>query len=141
MMAATFPHIDFKREVTIGHLMPTSTRRAAGGKVNPPIRRARTSSPCGSPARGDFDWVVSDHACCRDETKFPSLLGNVWMAKSGFGGTEYLLPAWSARAEARHGLQPHGPRDVLEPRAALRPEQRATSRRDSTPTSRSSISK
>jgi len=38
------------------------------------------------------DWIVSDHACCSAEQKWskddPS---NIWMAKSGFGGTEYLL--------------------------------------------------
>ncbi|HEV3007579.1 MAG TPA: dihydroorotase family protein, partial [Burkholderiales bacterium] len=40
------------------------------------------------------DWVVSDHACCRHETKTARhALGNIWLAKSGFGGTEYLLPA------------------------------------------------
>ena len=43
---------------------------------------------------GKLDWVVSDHACCRHETKIPKrYFGNIWMAKSGFGGTEYLLPA------------------------------------------------
>jgi len=43
---------------------------------------------------GKVDWVVSDHACCRHETKAAkNALGNIWLAKSGFGGTEYLLPA------------------------------------------------
>jgi allantoinase len=38
--------------------------------------------------------VVSDHACCRHETKAAKhALGNIWLAKSGFGGTEYLLAA------------------------------------------------
>jgi allantoinase len=37
--------------------------------------------------------VVSDHACCRHETKAAkNAFGNIWLAKSGFGGTEYLLP-------------------------------------------------
>ena len=32
--------------------------------------------------------MVSDHACCRHETKIPKrYFGNIWMAKSGFGGT------------------------------------------------------
>ena len=39
-----------------------------------------------------IDWIVSDHACCSAEQKWskddPS---NIWLAKSGFGGTEYLL--------------------------------------------------
>ena len=43
---------------------------------------------------GELDWVVSDHACCRHETKVPKhYFGNIWLAKSGFGGAEYLLPA------------------------------------------------
>jgi allantoinase len=39
-----------------------------------------------------IDWIVSDHACCSGEQKWsrddPT---NIWLAKSGFGGTEYLL--------------------------------------------------
>ena len=39
-----------------------------------------------------IDWIVSDHACCSAEQKWskddPT---NIWLAKSGFGGTEYLL--------------------------------------------------
>lgn len=40
---------------------------------------------------GTVDWVVSDHACCRDEMKFGAERDDVFVAKSGFGGTEYLL--------------------------------------------------
>ena len=37
---------------------------------------------------------MSDHACCRHEFKTDRAdPGNVFLAKSGFGGTEYLLPA------------------------------------------------
>ena len=33
-------------------------------------------------------------ACCRRETKAAKkYFGNIWLAKSGFGGTQYLLPA------------------------------------------------
>src|SRR5256886_9956698 len=40
------------------------------------------------------EWVVSLHSCCRHETNAAKkALGNIWLAKSGFGGTEYLLPA------------------------------------------------
>ena len=41
---------------------------------------------------GDVDWVVSDHACCKEATKFGADRADVFAAKSGFGGTEYLLP-------------------------------------------------
>jgi allantoinase len=96
MMAETFPHIDFRREVTIGHLMLDVTSKAAElAKVNPPIRpREDVEFLWDALLAGELDWVVSDHACCRQEMKIPRrYFGNVWMAKSGFGGTEYLLPA------------------------------------------------
>lgn len=41
---------------------------------------------------GEVDWIVSDHACCRTELKYSAAHpDDIWMAKSGFGGTEYLL--------------------------------------------------
>jgi allantoinase len=96
MMAETFPHIDFRREVTIGHLMLDITSKAAElAKVNPPIRpREDVEYLWQALVAGALDRVCSDHACCRHETKIPKrYFGNIWMAKSGFGGTEYLLPA------------------------------------------------
>ncbi|MDH4059952.1 MAG: dihydroorotase family protein [Aquincola sp.] len=96
MMAEVFPHIDFRREVTIGHLMLDIASPAAElAKVNPPIRpREDVEYLWEQLLAGKLDWVVSDHACCRHETKIPKrYFGNIWMAKSGFGGTEYLLPA------------------------------------------------
>lgn len=96
MMADTFPHIDFRREVTIGHLMLDIHSPAAElAKVNPPIRpREDVEFLWQALLAGELDWVVSDHACCRHEAKIPKhYFGNIWMAKSGFGGTEYLLPA------------------------------------------------
>ena len=95
-MAEVFPHIDFRREVTIGHLMLDIDSPAAElAKVNPPIRpRADVEFLWEALRAGELDGVASDHACCRHETKIPKrYFGNVWMAKSGFGGTEYLLPA------------------------------------------------
>jgi allantoinase len=93
-MAALFPHIDFRREVTIGHLMlDTSAKAGVLAKVNPPIRpREDVEYLWQKLAEGAIDWVVSDHACCRHETKAAkNAFGNIWLAKSGFGGTEYLL--------------------------------------------------
>jgi allantoinase len=95
-MQAVFPHIDFRREVTIGHLMlDVGSKAGALAKVNPPIRpREDVEFLWQKLAEGKIDWVVSDHACCRHETKAAkNALGNIWLAKSGFGGTEYLLPA------------------------------------------------
>jgi allantoinase len=95
-MQALFPHIDFRREVTIGHLMlDVNAEAGALAKVNPPIRpREDVEFLWQNLAEGKIDWVVSDHACCRHETKAAkNAFGNIWLAKSGFGGTEYLLPA------------------------------------------------
>ena len=95
-MAGVFPHIDFRREVTIGHLLlDTGSPAGAYAKVNPPIRpREDVEFLWHKLLEGKIDWVVSDHACCRHETKAAkNALGNIWLAKSGFGGTEYLLPA------------------------------------------------
>ena len=95
-MAAAFPHIDFRREVTIGHLLlDTTSPSGVLAKVNPPIRpREDVEYLWEKLLEGRIDWVVSDHACCRHETKAAKkTFGNIWLAKSGFGGTEYLLPA------------------------------------------------
>ena len=105
-MAALFPHIDFRREVTIGHLMlDTDARAGVLAKVNPPIRpREDVEYLWQKLAEGAIDWVVSDHACCRHETKAAkNAFGNIWLAKSGFGGTEYLLPALVSEG-SRRGL-------------------------------------
>ena len=96
LMADAFPHVDFRREVTIGHLMlDTDSGCGPLAKVNPPIRpRADVEYLWEMLLDRKLDWVVSDHACCRHEFKTDSAdPGNVFLAKSGFGGTEYLLPA------------------------------------------------
>jgi len=103
-MQALFPHIDFRREVTIGHLMlDTDSKAGVLAKVNPPIRpREDVEYLWQKLAEGAIDWVVSDHACCRHETKAAkNALGNIWLAKSGFGGTEYLLPALVSEGKRR----------------------------------------
>ncbi|KHL11979.1 allantoinase [Mumia flava] len=93
MMQQTFPHIDFRREVTIGHLVANYNTANLGGKVNPPLRSPEdVESLWEHLLAGHFSWVTSDHACCRDEVKFGEPREDVFLAKSGFGGTEYLLP-------------------------------------------------
>ncbi|MEU4570484.1 dihydroorotase family protein [Micromonospora sp. NPDC023956] len=93
-MAEAFPHVDFRREVTIGHLIATyDTAAGLGGKVNPPLRaESDRQALWRAVLAGQVDWVVSDHACCRDEAKFGTDRDDVFLAKSGFGGAEYLLP-------------------------------------------------
>ncbi len=93
-MAQAFPQIDFRREVTVTHLLAdVDSANGNFGKVNPPIRsREDVEALWRAVLEGNVDWVVSDHACCREEMKLdgddPE---NVWLAKSGFGGTEFLL--------------------------------------------------
>ncbi len=93
LMAATFPSVNFRREVTVGHLLADiTTANGVGAKVNPPIRpREDVEALWEHLLAGHFDWVVSDHACCRDETKFGEPRDDIFVAKSGFGGAEYLL--------------------------------------------------
>jgi allantoinase len=95
-MAEAFPHIDFRREVTIGHLvLDYDSPAGCHAKVNPPIRsRADVEYLWETLLAGKIDWVCSDHACCSQEMK-TGVHGeqDIFMAKSGFGGSEYLLPA------------------------------------------------
>ena len=105
-MAEVFPHIDFRREVTIGHLvLDVNSRAGALAKVNPPIRpREDVEYLWEQLLAGKIHWVVSDHACCRHETKAAkNAFGNIWLAKSGFGGTEVLLPSLVSEG-AKRGL-------------------------------------
>jgi allantoinase len=94
MMQKIFPHIHFRREVTVGHLL-LDTDCACGvlAKVNPPIRpRADVEALWEAVLERKVDWIVSDHACCATEQKYSAQFPkNIWLAKSGFGGTEYLL--------------------------------------------------
>lgn len=92
-MAEAFPQIDFRREVTIGHLvLDYDTPAGHQAKVNPPIRsREDVEYLWEALLAGRIDWVVSDHACCRQELKLGERPDDVFVAKSGFGGTEYLL--------------------------------------------------
>lgn len=95
-MATAFPHVNFRREVTIGHLVLDYDSPAGElAKVNPPIRsREDVEYLWDTLLAGKIDWVCSDHACCRHEIKRPAgAEGQIFLAKSGFGGTEYLLPA------------------------------------------------
>jgi allantoinase len=94
IMARAFPHINFRREVTCAHLcidydVPTGVL----AKVNPPIRsREDVDFLWSALLDGHIDWVCSDHACCRHEMKVDgSRPDDIFAAKSGFGGTEYLL--------------------------------------------------
>jgi allantoinase len=122
LMAKTFPHIDFRREVTISHLLADLDHANGNyGKVNPPIRpRADVEALWDAVLAGNVDWVISDHACCRDELKVDQDdRENVWLARSGFGGTEFILPGMVSEAGKR-GLPFHRVAELVSWNAAQR---------------------
>jgi allantoinase len=103
-MARAFPHVNFRREVTVGHLLldydaPTGVL----AKVNPPIRsREDVEFLWETVLDGKIDWICSDHACCRHEMKVDATRpGEVFLGKSGFGGTEYLLSGVASEGRRR----------------------------------------
>src|SRR5207244_1249781 len=103
-MAEAFPHVNFRREVTIGHLcLDYDSAAGALAKVNPPIRSLEDVEYLWHAVHaGKIDWVCSDHACCRQEMKLDAAQpGEIFLAKSGFGGTEYLLPALITEGQRR----------------------------------------
>jgi allantoinase len=121
-MAGVFPHIDFRREVTVGHLLlDVDAPAGAYAKVNPPIRpRADVEFLWRAVLGGTVDWIVSDHACCADEIKGAARgEGDIWLARSGFGGTEYLLAGVFSEG-AKRGLPYHRMAELL----ALNPARR-----------------
>jgi allantoinase len=121
-MARTFPHVDLRREVTVGHLLlDVDAPAGAYAKVNPPIRpREDVEFLWNAVLAGDVDWIVSDHACCAEEVKGAGGgRGDIWLARSGFGGTEYLLPGVFSEGR-RRGLPLHRIAELL----ALNPSRR-----------------
>lgn len=104
-MRTAFPHVNFRREVTLGHLLlDVDCAHGSYAKVNPPIRpREDVEALWEGVMAGDIDWVVSDHACCSEEMKTEGQgpQGDIFLAKSGFGGTEWLLPGLLTEGRAR----------------------------------------
>ncbi len=103
-MAEAFPHVDFRREVTVGHLlMDYDVETQVLAKVNPPIRsREDVEYLWQAVLDGKLDWVCSDHACCRHEMKVNGEKPDeIFLAKSGFGGTEYLLSGLHSEGRRR----------------------------------------
>jgi allantoinase len=119
-MAAAFPNVDFRREVTIGHLVATYETAGIGGKVNPPLRsQADVDALWQHVLAGHISWVASDHACCKDERKFGNPRDDVFKAYSGFGGTEYLLPGLITEGR-RRGLSLNAMADLVSGNPARR---------------------
>jgi allantoinase len=110
MAQRILPHVSFRREVTVGHLLLDcdSVTVPPHAKVNPPIRpRQDVEYLWRAVLDGAVDWIVSDHACCATEQKLSrERPGDIWLAKSGFGGTEYLLSGVFSEGH-RRGLAYH----------------------------------
>ena len=103
-MAKAFPHVNFRREVTIGHLcLDYDSKAGSLAKVNPPIRsREDVEFLWEALLDRKLDWVCSDHACCATEKKVgKNGRKDIFQAKSGFGGTEYMLPALITEGKPR----------------------------------------
>jgi allantoinase len=121
-MQRVFPHVRFRREVTVGHLLLDVDSKAASlAKVNPPIRpREDVERLWQAVLAGDVDWIVSDHACCAHEHKIdPKRPNDIFAAKSGFGGTEYLLSGVFSEGR-RRGLPIHRVAELLSHNPARR---------------------
>ena len=102
LMADAFPHIDFRREVTVGHLLADcDTAHGVGGKVNPPLRpREDVEALWEYLLDGKIDWVVSDHACCKEELKFGEPATTCSSRSPASAARSTCSPAWSPRARA-----------------------------------------
>lgn len=103
-MQHAFPHMNFRREATIGHLtMDVDVPTGVYAKVNPPIRPKEDKEYLWQALLdGKIHHVVTDHACCPPERKWdaddPTA---IFKAKSGFGGTEYLLAGIHSEGKKR----------------------------------------
>src|ERR687897_2432892 len=100
-LKALDPYLDVRLETTLHHLALTyENYKDQRGKVNPPIRaQTDVDALWRGVARGEIDWVCSDHACCSEEHKE----GDLWQALPGFGGTAPIYP-FILTEGLKHGL-------------------------------------
>jgi len=122
VMQRVFPHIDFRREVTVGHLLlDTSAPTGALAKVNPPIRpREDVEHLWRAVLEGEVSWIVSDHACCSTEMKVSSEHpDDIWFAGRLRRHRVPALRRVQRGQQARAAPSPHGRALLAEPGAAL----------------------
>jgi dihydroorotase (multifunctional complex type) len=100
-LKALNPYLDARLETTLHHLALTyENYNDQRGKVNPPIRaHSDVDALWRGVARGEIDWICSDHACCSEEHKE----GDLWQALPGFGGTALIYP-FILTEGPKHGL-------------------------------------
>jgi allantoinase len=119
---AAHPAVTFGLETTAGHLLlDDHCRMGAYAKVNPPLRSAADVEYLWSRVLdGTIQWVVTDHANCPTAQKVDAAdPDDIWKAKAGFGGTEFLLPGIFSEG-TRRGLSPNRVAELVSWNAAQR---------------------
>jgi allantoinase len=104
-----YPDVKFGIEVTAGHLLlDTTCPMGPLAKVNPPLRPPEHKKYLWERVLdGTVEWLMTDHANCPQDLKIAAGdPDNVWKAKAGFGGTEYLLAGIFSEGTKR-GLSPN----------------------------------
>jgi len=104
-----YPDVEFGLETTAGHLLLDYERaEVPWSKVNPPIRSPADREYLWDRVEdGTLEWVITDHANCpREMRPDPDDPDDVWGAKAGFAGSEFLLPGIFSQATSR-GLSPN----------------------------------
>lgn len=100
-----YPEIKLRRECTLHALGLTWEAMKDDnycGKVNPPLRtRADNDALWDAIARGEIDWVASDHANTPIALKKK---GDMWGSFCGFGGTSLIYPFMISEGYFKHGL-------------------------------------
>ena len=117
-----YPDVEFGIEVTAGHLLlDTDCQMGAYAKVNPPLRPPHHKEYLWEKVLdGTVQWIMTDHANCPENLKVDTNdPENVWKAKAGFGGTEYLLAGIFSEGTKR-GLSPNRVAELVSWNASRR---------------------
>jgi len=118
----SYPDVDFGLETTAGHLLLDYERAPEPwSKVNPPLRSPADREYLWDRVEdGTLEWVITDNANCPHNMKVESDdPDNVWAAKAGFGGSEFLLPGIFSEATSR-GLSPNRVAELVSGKPARR---------------------
>jgi len=117
-----YPDVDFGLETTAGHLLLNYERaEVPWAKVNPPIRSPADREYLWDRVEdGTLEWVITDNANCPRHMKpNPDDQNDIWDAKAGFAGSEFLLPGIFSEATSR-GLSPNRVAELVSGKPAER---------------------
>lgn len=121
-LCESYPDVDFGLETTAGHLLLDYERAPEPwSKVNPPIRSPEDREYLWDRVEdGTLEWVITDNANCpRDKKVNPDDPDDIWGAKAGFGGSEFLLPGIFSEATSR-GMKPNRVAELVSGKPASR---------------------